>query len=465
MKIIRFALVLLIIVSFAVTNTAALQFGSDFKYKDSKEMQEDDWSISSTEAITFTGKGIILDGTSQQVTIMYTSIPSGVVDWQVGARCTWLGGSGSSWLDVNVNCAKHSYMFVLNGATSQYELWRDSECVIAVKGYGGAANSEQQIYISKTGGTIEISCNSKALGSYTETDPSAPSIVYITSPSGSKALYSWAGATITLNTPSTGDSSTETPEAVIDMAGEGWESYDVTEIPLNPDTGDGVGIQPNPGDAIDPTTIGDEDPINPPPIPPEEEEPSDEPSDEPSAEPSSAQTDAAASPSPSTEPYERPIWIVVNPCTFSLNTGEPKPDYGASAELGAYIMNGVDKMHNVFTADTETHVHCQQEQALADAGLISPETRINYNPYGGEKPSYYVSMSTHVSGNFSTEATSNAAVASFTVTITDSNGRVVWQNKLTANASEGKSLDYYHCEQAKKADTWLQNEVNRKITK
>ncbi len=90
------------------TSVQAAQFGTDFVYKDIKEMKEEgDWSISNEAGVTTTKNGVILDGSTISIS---KGIPKRVLDWKVGARCAWLG-SGHSYLNVQLATPKAQLCF------------------------------------------------------------------------------------------------------------------------------------------------------------------------------------------------------------------------------------------------------------------------------------------------------------------------------------------------------------------
>lgn len=428
------------------------QYGTNFKYKDAKGMKEDGWAISNEKAVSFRTNGIVLDGSQGATVITYVEgIPEGVTDFRVGATGAWLGG-GHSLINVQVNLQKHQYVFALDGASSKYVLLRDQVKVLSVAGYSEAANAVNAIYLEKTGPSVIISCNSKVIGTYEEKDPSPVSTVAIASAPNAATLYTWAGAFIPEasvaggpngdeNTPI--DAATEEPteepideptEVPIDEAS--WENYNYADDSSVENTIDlDQWIQENPSDDVDPETFSDDEQIPPP-----------------------------GKPEPSTQPpsITHPIDIVINPCTFVINTGTPETDYGAIAEAGHYILNGVCQTPYVHVSDATMHEYCLQEQALYDAGLVAPETHsADYLPFGGNTPSYYVNMSTHISGDFSSVATAQTAVGIFHAEITDANGQIVFQSTITAVSSEGHSIDYFHCQLAQNMNTFLQGVIGK----
>lgn len=451
----------------STSNISAAQYGTDFKFKNVNELKDDGWIVSYDKSISLkNGGGIILDGSNTATAITYAEgIPAGVIDWKVGAKCTWLGGKGHSWLNVQVNTEKHTYVYALDGASGQFVLLRDNVRVIKEKGYKEAANEQVQIYMEKNGSSISLSFNSKAVKTYNEAESSEVKSVTISSPAYSAALYSWAGAFIP--EPSSEDPSTEpssnseaqdivTQEQAAPGSGQdsevNWWTYDGEDFSqIYSDLGPNYGVQANPADNTDPSSIPPDEEIPEPPLPQNDSDNTDNQQTDTQAENSGNHNNA---------PLQE-IWIVVNPCLFSMNTKPPVTDYGASAEADNYIMNGVGMQQNVYTADAADQVHCLAEQALANAGLLRPGTHTDYNPYNGNKPDYYVTINTHVSGSFTSAATAQAAVAIIASQVTDANGHVIYENKITANSSAGHNLDYYHCQAAQGINSYLQGAIRK----
>jgi hypothetical protein len=65
--------------------TKAIQYGTDFNFKNATVMKDDGWSISNEKGITFTGSGVILDGSKGATTISYShTIPDNILDRRPG---------------------------------------------------------------------------------------------------------------------------------------------------------------------------------------------------------------------------------------------------------------------------------------------------------------------------------------------------------------------------------------------
>ncbi len=364
MKRLATAVLAALLVIGAVTGSFAGQYGTDFKYKNLKEMEDDGWVIYRRGGVSLDKNGVVLDGTGGTCSIFITNnLPGQVLDWKAGARGAWLGGKGSSWLDVGVNTEKHQYMCLLDGSTGSYYLLRDGIAVAQAAGYSGIANQMAEMYIEKLGSTISISVNGKVMGTYKETDPSRVVTAGIISPYGSAARYVWAGVFIpeTSLAGGTGDPaiSGDGTEAVTGEGDTGptppeeappetpaanpqWENYDPSQIPdISTITNPQTGIQDNPGTGMVPTLLNTEEPIPAPPPPP--------PLTEDAAEGSTAGMETGTTPlKPS---MYTPVWIVVNPCLFVMNTNPSEENSGAAAEAGHFLFTGVGQIPYVNIAD------------------------------------------------------------------------------------------------------------------
>ena len=446
MKMRCFLLAVLLVIFCFTWSAWGAQYSTDFKYKDINDFSAAGWGFGG-QGISFSNKGVTLDGIHGVTSIYYGDVPKNVEDWKAGVKGTWLGGKGNSYINVQVATKKHNYTFGAEGYTGMYILIRDGKRVIEDKSYHEAVNALVTLYLEKTGKSIILYAQGKQIAVYTE-EESAPVIsVAICSPNDSAALYSWAGAFIP---ESSSESPTgqlappvvEEPSAIVGESPAGWDGYSVLQLQLeNPVADNQAGLQQNPGQDLSTESIQNGENIPPPPVPEE------------------ILTDGSESSVPQNN-NSGPIDIVVNPCIFSINTGENVADYGAEAEASSYIFDGVCQQSGVHVSEASMQVYCQQQQALFDAGMIAPETHIHdYEYLAGNKPSYYVDMNTHLSGDFSSEATANAAVGIFKATVTDGAGKVVFSQTITAVASEGHSVDYYHCQLAQQVNMYLQSVI------
>ncbi len=318
---------------------------------------------------------------------------------------------------------------------------RDNSKVIELAGYREAANSPVEIYLEKNGKSIILSCNSKRIGIYTEEDPSPVTGVAVSAPPGRAALYSWAGAFVpeaSAEGPIDQESDvTDVPDSE-ETAAQSWESYNPSSNGSTLLNGN-YGAQANPADNIDPTTIPSTEAIPEPPPPP---------------------------PPPNLQPNPwNQVWIVVNPGTYVINANTVYHNDGGSEEVQNYVGNGIALTPNVSVVDAAMqHVieqHNQEQQALFEQGELAPETYNEPNPFNGFKPSFYVTVNTHIIGDFSTEATSAAAVLTVQAQVTDANGNVVFETKINGVGSEGHDTDYYHVQAAQAVNDYLQTVIGK----
>ena len=201
-------------------------------------------------------------------------------------------------------------------------------------------------------------------------------------------------------------------------------------------------IEPNPGGEFDFSTQDPDGQIPEPPLPP--------------------QNDIQSETTSSQDPNEQ-IWIVLLDGTFSINTEKPQVDNLAYYIIGSNLVNNIGQTPNVYIGQGSAEVlkYLQQEQDMFNAGMIDPETPLaDFNLYGGNKPSYYVTGSTHISGDLSNPQ-NQSAVAIFTYQVIDANGNVVYQNKITGVSSEGKTLADYWYQAAPDVNAYLESVINK----
>ena len=220
-----------------------------------------------------------------------------------------------------------------------------------------------------------------------------------------------------------------------------WVNYDPNE-PSGLITGAPSGIQINPGGEFDFSTQDPNGQIPEPPLPPQNGTPSETTS--------------------SQNPNEH-IWIVMLDGTFSINTEKPQVDNMAYSIIGNNLVNNIGQKPNVYIGEGSAEIlqFLKQEDNMFHAGMIAPETHLaDFNLYGGNEPSYYVSGSTHISGDLDNPQ-NQSAVAVFTYQVTDANGKVVYQNKITGVASEGKTLADYWYQAAPDVNAYLESVIKR----
>lgn len=166
-------------------------FKTQFKFKDSSAMIDDGWTIQNEAGITFNEQGnIIMEGAQEISSVRLTEgIPENTLAWRVSTTGQWLGGDGHSWLNIQVDTQKHSYVYVHDGASSEYALLRDGEKVLSVPGYQEVARKSEKLEIEMIGDKIYTRSNEIQTGIYIETDTSPVTAVGISSAPGSRTMY------------------------------------------------------------------------------------------------------------------------------------------------------------------------------------------------------------------------------------------------------------------------------------
>jgi len=149
------------------------------------------------------------------------------------------------------------------------------------------------------------------------------------------------------------------------------------------------------------------------------------------------------------------------PSTFSINTDKPQKDYLCYALAGNRIFDGAGQMQNVYLGEGDPEVlkKIRWEQRVLE--LTNDYSNGEINMYNGNTPNYYISGNTHISGDLYHPDTNQSAVAVLTFQVTDKDGNIVYQNKITGVASEGKSLADYWEKAAQDINAYLQNAINR----
>ena len=433
-------------------------------------MKDDGWTISNEQGVSFRGNGVVLDGGKGATTISYyEGIPRGIMDWKVGGRCAWLGGNGHGRLNIQVITKLHTYIYILDGWSSEYYLLRDSVKVISVKGYNETVNQVFEMHLEKNGSNVNIYINGRLLETYTEKNPSPVTGVALSSPGKSTVLYTWAGAFIPesstdgpigsdidptgsdidptgtdigptgTDSEPTGTDSEPTSPTDVEYFTDWMEYEPLDDSYVDFEYSDTLWIQDNPADTQDPSEMDPDEQISDPPLP------------------DNSNQDQNPGQGPS---QYNPVTIVVGICLFTLNTDVSEEDAGADAETGYYLFNGVGQTPYVNIASQAEQVYCQQEQDLFDSGLIDPTTHdADYLPYGGDTPDYFVAINTHVSGDFSSVAAAQSAVAIIKYEVADADGHVIYQGKITALSSDGHTLDYYHCQAAQAINNYLEGVI------
>jgi hypothetical protein len=124
---------------------------------------------------------------------------------------------------------------------------------------------------------------------------------------------------------------------------------------------------------------------------------------------------------------------------LSINTDTQEANIWGQTEVEVHLGNAFP---SAGISDPESMQACAAQQQLYESGAIAPETHTaDYNPFYGEPVGYYVTINTHISGDLSNPSTVNSAVAIVTAQVTDAQGNVLYEQKMTFSASQGMSLD------------------------
>ena len=433
--------VFLIFLGISLTVEGA-QFGTNFKFSNLTEMKDDGgWTLIHESGISLPeGGGVILSGEEEISTIAHYNIPTGVYDWKVEVIGIWLGGGGHSWIEASVFTERHSYTWAANGASGAFEFYRDGQQVPAEVselfgrgGYNEQANTPLQLDMERHGRTMFFYVNSEQIRTYIETDTELSRVVgvSISSPPASSVKYTYAGAFIP--EPSSSGPVNPVPPEV----DENPPPPPVVETNPQSPTQD---IPPPPYPQFYPPPITSPDPTDPT-APEYPTGPVDQPADPPLQSP------------PTT------LVIMVNPGTYTINTEPAKINDGAQLEAELFLINGIP---SAWVSDPEAMANCATQQAMYDAGMIAPESHIfDFEPFAGKSVGYYVTVNTHVSGDLYNPNTAGSAVAIINAQITDSTGKVVYEARITATSSQGKTLDQLHMQAATGITTFFQNLMNQ----
>lgn len=189
----------------------------DMNYTSFSQFQAAGWSSEHPSGVSFSGSGVILDGSQADTWIHYlNNFPSNIYDWKVESKSRWINGSHSG----NNVCAateKHSYIFSADGWYSYFAFYRDGQKILTFNNYQEKSNEWITLRMERHGDQIDMYFNNQLENSYTETDitPSQLTGVVLGAPWIGVAEYDymqvWA---ITSNTP--------TPQP---SAGDGWTMF------------------------------------------------------------------------------------------------------------------------------------------------------------------------------------------------------------------------------------------------
>lgn len=180
------------------------RFATSFVFENAEAMKADGWAIDNEKAVTFSEQGgILLKGDSESVSVsLVEGIPANVKEWRIGVKGMWLGGVGHSGLNVQVDTKRHTYSYTLDGTTSEYSLFRDGEKIVGVGGYTETANQLEYFEIEMKGSILSIYSKGDLIATYQEKQPSPVTVVSLSTPPNTAAIYTWADAfvPVTINT-------------------------------------------------------------------------------------------------------------------------------------------------------------------------------------------------------------------------------------------------------------------------
>jgi stage V sporulation protein SpoVS len=96
------------------------------------------------------------------------------------------------------------------------------------------------------------------------------------------------------------------------------------------------------------------------------------------------------------------------------------------------------------------------EAALSDSGEVSPETHIDFHPYGDNPVTYSVTQNVHISGS----ASNPNSVAIVTSQVVDAQGNVVYQNQVSGQVT-GLVADNLAEQGGQNVNAFLQGAINQ----
>jgi hypothetical protein len=172
-KLLAFLAVMLFVFSFVglvkAQNDASV-WRDDINYSSFDQFQAAGWSSLHPTGISFSGTGVILDGTQGDNTISFSNrFPSGIYDWKVEARSKWTLGSHSG-INIGAVTEKHTYHFLADGWYSEFAFYRDGQKILRFNNYQEKSNELITLRMEKHGNQIDMYFNDQLQNSYTETD-------------------------------------------------------------------------------------------------------------------------------------------------------------------------------------------------------------------------------------------------------------------------------------------------------
>jgi hypothetical protein len=184
---------LLFILSFTVfvsAQTDSTIWHDDMSYSSVAQMQAAGWASEHIDGVSIGSGGVIIDGSSSDTAIHFSSLSSGVYNWKVESRGRWVSGSHSG-PDVAASTEKHSYTFQADGWYSQFAFYHDGNKVWASQQgtYSESKNTYETVTLVKNNNQVNCYFNGQLEYTYTEDDTSAAQLV------GVSAVCQWDGAT------------------------------------------------------------------------------------------------------------------------------------------------------------------------------------------------------------------------------------------------------------------------------
>jgi hypothetical protein len=189
----------------------------DVNYSSYDQFQAAGWSSLYPTGISFSGTGIILDGTQGDNTISYSNkFPAGTYTWKIEAQAKWTLGSHSG-INIGAVTEKHTYHFLADGWYSEFAFYRDGQKILTFNNYQEKTNELITLRMERRGNQIDMYFNNQLQSSYTETDttPSQLNAYTTNSPwqGGAEFQYfqAWSSASLPPGaspSPSNGDATT-----------------------------------------------------------------------------------------------------------------------------------------------------------------------------------------------------------------------------------------------------------------
>ncbi len=148
-------------------------FRDDFDYSSIGEMEAAGWTICSVAPTSYysVSKGILTlkNGGYQGAAACWRNVPTGISDWTVTARVSWVGNTFGS-LDMSVRTLAHSYRWLADGFSLQYKLFRDGIFVWTADGYSPELGTWHVLRMDMYDGMVSLYFDQQSKFNYTETD-------------------------------------------------------------------------------------------------------------------------------------------------------------------------------------------------------------------------------------------------------------------------------------------------------